>query len=97
MTSEDTLRRLSDDSYHAHVQSHLKRVDELIGAAEARVAGHAAHMEKLERIASPELFAVSREVQHNLEVGLQLLLHQRGTLLRELAFIERKRDLIKQN
>ena len=97
MTPEDSLKRLSDDSHHAHLQSHLKRVDELIGAGEARVAEHAAHMAKLEWIASPELFAVSREVHHNLEVGLQLLLHQRGMLLRELAFIERKKDLIKQN
>src|SRR5262245_14995290 len=97
MTPEDTLKRLSDDSYHAHVQSHLMRVDELIGAAEARVAEHAAHMARLERFASPELFAVSREVQHNLEVGLQLFLHQRGMLMRELAFIERKKDLIGQS
>jgi len=86
MTSEDT------DDAHAHVQSHLMRVEELIYGAEARLAEHAAHMAKLEKSASPELLAVSQQVQRNLEEGLRLLIHQRNILARELAYIEHRRD-----
>ena len=85
MTPEDT------DDAHAHIQSHLERVDELIYGAEARLVEHAAHMAKLEG-ASAELHAVSQQVQRNLEEGLRLLLHQRNVLTRELAYIERRRD-----
>jgi hypothetical protein len=85
MTAEDT------DDARAHVQSHLERVDELIYGAEARLVEHAVHMAKLET-ATPELEAVSQQVQRNLEEGLRLLLHQRNILTRELAYIEGRRD-----
>jgi hypothetical protein len=54
MTPQDALQRLSDDDWHAHAQSGLTQVDELIDDAKARVAEHAAHMATLEKTA-PEL------------------------------------------
>ena len=92
MTPEDALQRLSDDDWHAHIQSGLTRVDELIDDAKVRVAEHAAHMAALEKSA-PELHAVSRGLQRNLEEGLRHLMHQRGILLRELTYIERRKDV----
>jgi hypothetical protein len=63
-------------------------VDELIFEAEVRIAEHAVQMAKLEKSASAELHAISQQVQHNLEEGLRLLMHQRSVLARELAYIE---------
>jgi hypothetical protein len=90
MAGKDTRRRFSDDDWHAHVQSHLARVDALIGEAQARIVEHAAHMAKLEKSAIPHLHAVSQQLHHNLEEGLRLLLYQRDILARELAYIERR-------
>jgi chromosome segregation ATPase len=92
MTPGDALKRLSDDDWYAHLQSDLTRVEELIDDAQARVAEHAAHIATFEKSA-PELHAVSRELQRNLEEGLRLLLHQRGLLVRELASIERRKNV----
>lgn len=88
MTPEDALQRLSDDDWHAHIQSGLTRVDELIDDAKARVADTWQHLKR-----APELHAVSRELQRNLEEGLRHLMHQRGILLRELTYIERKKNV----
>ena len=90
MAPKDARRRFSDDDWHAHVQSHLARVNELIAEAEARVVEHAAHMAALEKSAIPHLHAVSQQLHHNLEEGLRLLLYQRDILARELAYIERR-------
>ena len=79
-------QRLSEGA--AHVLADLARLDELIDEAKVRVFRHAAHSATLEEI--PELYAVSRKLQRNLEEGLRLLMHQRDHLERELAYIERK-------
>ena len=92
MTPEDALKRLSDDGWYAYLQSGLTRVDELIDDAKARVAEHAAHIATIEKSA-PELYAVSTELQRNLEEGLRLLLRQRGLLVRELEYIERRKNV----
>ena len=63
MAAEVALKRLSDADWRAHLQSGLTRIDALIAHANARVAEHAAHMATLERRTSPELYAVSRDVQ----------------------------------
>jgi len=94
MTPQDAMRRLSgDDGWHAHVQSHLTRADELIGEAKARVAEHAARMNAFDKSLPPPIYAVSRDVQHNLEEGLRYLIHQRSVLAREIAYIERRKNV----
>ena len=88
------MRRLSgDDGWHAHVQSHLTRVDELIGEAKVRVAEHAARMDAFDKSLPPPIYAASRDVQHNLEEGLRFLIRQRGVLAREMAYIERRKNV----
>ena len=93
MKYEDVLERLIGEDWHAHMQSALTRVDAQIGEGKARVNEHAVHMATLDKIASPELHAISQELQRNLEEGLRLLMHQRGVLVRELAYIERRKDV----
>ena len=93
MATEDTLERLSGYDRHARVQSLLTRVDELIVEAKARVAAHATQMATVEKNSFRELYAVSQEVHRTLEEGLNLLMHQRDVLVRELAYIERTKDV----
>jgi len=93
MEYEVALGRKFGEDWRAHVQSALTRIDGRIDDAQARIAEHAAHMATHERSASPELYAVSRDMQQNLEEGLRLLIHQRGILLRELAYIERRKNV----
>ena len=90
MATDDTLERPSGDDRHARLQKLLTRVDELIVAAKARVAAHAAQMATIEKNSFRELYAVSQEVHRTLEEGLSLLLHRRDVLVRELAYVERR-------
>src|SRR5215510_11486552 len=87
------LERLSGYDRDARVQALLSRLDELIVEAKARVAAHAEHMEAFDESLPPSVYALSQEVQHNLENGLRLLMGQRDVLVRELAYIERMKDV----
>src|SRR5262245_37822154 len=89
MAREDDLKWVNRGDWHAYVLADLARLDGLIGDAKARITQQAAHMARLEKI--PELHAVSRGLQRNLGEGLRLLMHRRDHLMRELAYIERRR------
>lgn len=93
MTTEDTPERLRGYDRHARVQALLTRLDELIVEAKARVAAHAARMTTVEKNSFRELYGVSQEVHRTLEEGLRLLMHQRDVLVRELAYIERTKNM----
>src|SRR5262245_6346637 len=94
MNYEDALKPSSGEDWHAHVLADLARLDELIGDAKARITQQAAHMARLEKEV-PELHAVSRGLQRNLGDGLRLLMHRRDNLMRELAYIESRKNVAK--
>jgi hypothetical protein len=90
MTPKDALKRLGGDERRARPSVGSDARKWLIGDAKVRIAKHAAHMATPEK-SFPDLDAVSLELQRNFEAGLRLLMQQRGLLVRELAYIERRK------
>ena len=78
------------DERHARVQETLWRSEDLIEQSRARIAEHAALMERIDG-GSPGLYALSRDLHVNFEAGLQLLMDSRAMIARELQYIERRK------
>src|SRR5262245_23912317 len=90
MTPEDARKCMIGDEWRARLQEKLRRTEDLIDRSRARIADHAAMMERIARN-SPGLYALSRDLHINLEAGWQFLKDRRAMLVRELRYIERRK------
>src|SRR5262245_34994038 len=91
MTPNEARKRIMGDEWRAYVQERLTRTEDLIEKSKARIADHAAAMERIACNGSLPLYAMSRDLHRNLKEGLKLLANHRAMLVRELQFIERRK------